>query len=308
VPEAVTINYDVPAAWLGDDAAPDPSPSVADHVNGPAPETQAPAPVRRRLFTARRLAAVFAAIALVEAAAIGRFLMLRPAATAGTATAPAVAASVPVTIESPDSGDVVMVDGRQVGLTPLALAVSPSMRSIRVLARPVPPVVSSPAAAPLARSVETGGRAVASAPGPAAARTLSGRLRVSSPIELQVLEDERVLGSSVAGPIAIGAGVHQLDLVNSALGYRSRQTVQIKAGQVFSLRVQPPDGRLSINALPWAQVWIDGKPMGDTPLANLPVAVGEHEIIFRHPQLGERRETTIVKSDAMTRVSATRGP
>ena len=116
-----------------------------------------------------------------------------------------------------------------------------------------------------------------------------------------------MLGSSATGPIVISAGAHQLDLVNSAFGYHSRQTVQIKAGQVVPLQVQPPDGRLSINALPWAQVWIDGSSVGETPLANLPVAVGEHEVVFRHPQLGERREKAIVKSDTLTRVSVSLG-
>jgi serine/threonine-protein kinase len=68
--------------------------------------------------------------------------------------------------------------------------------------------------------------------------------------------------------------------------------------------VSPPNGRLSINALPWAEVWIDGKSVGETPLANLSVPLGEHEIIFRHPQLGEQRQTALVRQNGVTRVSA----
>ena len=120
-----------------------------------------------------------------------------------------------------------------------------------------------------------------------------------------MLEGERVLGSSVDGPIVASAGVHQLDFINTAIGFRSRQTVTIKAGEIIPMKVQPPDGRVSINAQPWAQVWIDGNLVGETPLANLTVSAGEHEITFRHPQLGERRETTIVKSGVQTRISAT---
>jgi eukaryotic-like serine/threonine-protein kinase len=62
-------------------------------------------------------------------------------------------------------------------------------------------------------------------------------------------------------------------------------------------------GRLSINAEPWAQVTIDDKPIGDTPLANVSVTLGEHEVLFRHPQLGERKETVVVRADAPARVS-----
>jgi serine/threonine-protein kinase len=70
------------------------------------------------------------------------------------------------------------------------------------------------------------------------------------------------------------------------------------------MKVSPPDGRVSANAVPWAQVSIDGNAVGETPLANLPLAVGEHEIVFRHPQLGEQTQKVIVKSNALTRVSA----
>jgi hypothetical protein len=101
------------------------------------------------------------------------------------------------------------------------------------------------------------------------------------------------------------AGIHQWDLVNNALGYRVKRTVDIRAGQIVPLVIEPADGRLSINAVPWAQVSIDGKSVGDTPLGNVPVPIGEHEIVFRHPQLGERRETITVKSGTLTRVSAT---
>jgi hypothetical protein len=93
-------------------------------------------------------------------------------------------------------------------------------------------------------------------------------------------------------------------LVNSVLGFRSRRLVDIKGGQVVSMAVVPPNGRISINALPWAEVLIDGKLVGETPIGNLSIPLGEHEIIFRHPQLGELRRTALVRSDAVTRVSA----
>ena len=55
-----------------------------------------------------------------------------------------------------------------------------------------------------------------------------------------------------------------------------------------------PNGTLNINAQPWAAVWLDGNSIGETPLGNLSVVPGEHEIVFRHPELGERRERTMV--------------
>ena len=254
-------------------------------------------PAARRFSMVRNIAIGLAALALVEAVVIGR-LMTKPA------PAPVEKAPVPVTIDSPSAGDSVIVDGRQAGVTPLQLNIGPAVHSIRVIGRestPPPLAESAPVAPPAANDPRT---ASARALALAAQRQLSGGLRLSSPIELQVLEGERVLGSSADGPIVASAGTHQLDFINTEFGYRSRQTVDIKAGQILPLKVQPPDGRVSINAQPWAQVWIDGNLVGETPLANLSVPVGEHEITFRHPQLGERKETTIVKSGTQTRISA----
>jgi hypothetical protein len=120
----------------------------------------------------------------------------------------------------------------------------------------------------------------------AAARQRSGGLRVSSPIQLYVFEGDRVLGSTADGPIVTTAGTHQLDLVNTSLGYRTHQTVTIKAGVIAPLTIPAPIGRLNINAQPWAQVLIDDSPVGETPLANVAVALGQHRITFRHPQWG----------------------
>ena len=42
---------------------------------------------------------------------------------------------------------------------------------------------------------------------------------------------------------------------------------------------------------------------GETPLGNVTVVPGEHEIVFRHPQLGERRERIIVRPETSGRVA-----
>jgi serine/threonine-protein kinase len=87
------------------------------------------------------------------------------------------------------------------------------------------------------------------------------------------------------------------------LEYRGHQTVTVKAGQVAVVTMAPPEGLLSVNAQPWANVSIDRKDIGETPLANVKVTLGEHELVFRHPTLGERRQTVLVKAGAATRVS-----
>ena len=242
------------------------------------------------------VAAALALVAAAEGVALGRL-------SAARAATPPVAPA-PIVLDSMVPGDAVIVNGQQVGVTPMTLTLSPDVRSIAVQTR------ASEATAPNGMPAVV--PAADSAPNPAAnaialasARERRGGLRIASPVEVQVLEGERVLGSTADGPIVTTAGRHELDFINSAVGYRSRQVVDIKAGQIVRMTVTMPDGRVSINAVPWAQVLINGNSVGDTPLANLSLPAGEHQITFRHPQLGEQTQRVMVKSGALTRVSAT---
>jgi len=248
--------------------------------------------VRRKNFVGAWIAIALGLVALAEGAVIAWLAIQKPVSVLEPA----------VVIESPVPGDTVMVDGKPVGTTPLQLTVSSRTRAIRLVHAPVsePPIGSTLTAAAVPAAGDA--RALAAIE-EAGTRQRSGGVRVSSPIELKVLEGEQVLGSTADGPIVTTAGTHQLDLLNVALGYRVRQTVTIRAGVLTPLTITPPMGRLSINADPWAQVLIDDRPIGDTPVANVSVSLGEHQVTFRHPQLGERRETVTVRADTPTRVS-----
>jgi hypothetical protein len=164
--------------------------------------------------------------------------------------------------------------------------------------------IEPPVPAPTARRAASVNTTSAASQDPLAANNQrSGGVRLQTPIELKVLQGDRVLGSSEDGPIIMRAGTYQLDLINPALGLSMRQPVTFRAGQLTTLTVTLPPGRVSVNAEPWAEVSIDGRLYGETPLANLQVPIGEHEIVFRHPELGERRQTVTVRADRQTRVS-----
>jgi hypothetical protein len=255
-------------------AAPVPPPP-APKVSAPAfhaASTLAPKPTTFRTpRVSPWIAAALGVVALVEGGVIAALLMRQPAANTVSAAAAPVASPIPA-LET------------------------------------APPPAAPPAAA---AAVDTGSSAPAPPPpapqGPDVARLAaaqrSGGIRLVTPIELKVLEGDRVLGSTADGPIIHTAGLHQLDLINTTLGFRTRVPVTFRAGQIASVNVTIPPGRLSVNALPWAEVLIDNRAVGETPLANLSVPVGEHEITFRHPELGERRQTITVRADAPARVS-----
>lgn len=230
----------------------------------------------------------------IAALAVGEGLYLRRVASARAAAATPQPSAL--SIESPEPGAQVWVDNRLVGATPLQLTVDSKVRSIRVLPPPAKPEQTAQQPAPTVGDAKETIRPAAS--------TKTGGFRISAPVQVYVLDGERVLGSSTEGPIFATAGPHEFEFVNTAIGYRARRTIDIKPGQVSALTVNVPNGTLNINAAPWASVWVDGNAVGDTPIGNLSIAPGQHEIVFRHPQFGERREKTIVRADGPTRVTA----
>lgn len=130
----------------------------------------------------------------------------------------------------------------------------------------------------------------------------SGTLAVSSRIPAQIFENGTLLGSTDTPRILLAAGRHDLEFSNAALGYRVRRAMQISPGRTTSLTLEVPSGTLHINALPWAEVWVDGRSVGETPIANLSMPIGNHELTFRHPELGEQRKTVVVGTGAPARV------
>jgi hypothetical protein len=194
-----------------------------------------------------------------------------------------------IEIVSNTAGARVLLNGKPAGETPLTLTnLEPGRYTL---------VVQAPTGA-IRRTVTV----VAGQTAQVDAAIYSGWVLVSAPIELQVLENGRAIAVAGEGPILLPAGRHTLELVNDALGYRASRDVDIKPGEEERLVVKPT-GTVNINALPWAEVWVDGTSLGETPLANVTVPLGTREIVFRHPEHGERKVSFTVKAGAAGQVA-----
>jgi hypothetical protein len=130
----------------------------------------------------------------------------------------------------------------------------------------------------------------------------SGWLTVTSAVPLQIISRGALVGTSDVPRLMLPAGSHDLELVNTALGYRTTHRVEVSVGQTTSFTPTLPNGTLAINALPWAEVWINGQRVGETPIGNHSIVIGTHEVVFRHPDLGEKRQTVTVGALAPARL------
>jgi PEGA domain len=201
-----------------------------------------------------------------------------------------------LSIRTEPAGAAVSIDGRYYGVSPLFLAaVVPGERRIvlKVGGHEVRQTVR----------VEAGGTASVIVPMLRVSTTDSGWIAITSAVDLDVFENGVMVGSTRSPQIMMPAGQHKLRLVNEMLGYEGMQEVRVEPGKVARVGHALPESTISLNALPWAEAWIDGKSVGETPIGNLPIKLGRHEILFRHPELGEKSLSTMVKAGGATRVT-----
>jgi PEGA domain len=220
-----------------------------------------------------------------------------PVKAPAAAAVPAVPAAVTgaLNINTEPAGVQVLVDDVRRGVTPLSVTdLKPGVHvvTVRDSRRSIAQRVMVTQGAVATVFIAMGGRS----------EFESGSLAIRSPIPVQIRERGALLGSSESAAVLLSTGRHNLELTNPELNYRVERTVEIQAGRRSSLELTVPNGVLNVNAIPWAEVWIAGRALGETPIANVAVPIGTYEVVFRHPELGERRQSVTVRAGGPTRV------
>jgi hypothetical protein len=243
-----------------------------------------------------------AAVVLIVGGAIvaGRYYMLSNDAPPEDRTAIDVPAPVPapaappaatgeIAIETQPAGARVLLDGKPVGESPLKLTGIPAGRHVVTF-------VSSSGEVTKTVRVAAGKTVSMDVP------IFSGWVAIFAPIVVEISENGRALGTTELERVMLSPGRHELTFVNRDLGYKAVQEVDVEPGEVRSITLEPK-GTVNFNAVPWAEVWFEGQKLGDTPLANMRVALGVREFVFKHPQFGERTVSATVRGDEPVAVS-----
>jgi hypothetical protein len=196
-----------------------------------------------------------------------------------------------LSIASTPSGAEVLLDGRSRGKTPLDLKDVPAGAHTVVLQANGGRVSQTV-------NVRVGSRVAVTI------KIQRGYLSVASRVPLEIQMNGQRVGSSGDDRVPLPPGSHRLTFVNARMAYRSEQTVEIRPGDVTTLTISPPFGRVEVQTTVGAEVLIDGQKVGVAPLAELELPVGRREVVVRHPESGDKRTAVIeVKRDETTILS-----
>lgn len=221
-------------------------------------------------------------------AALAAAVLVVVVATPWLTRAPATVSTGTLSVTTMPRGAAASVDGRPVGATPVTVTVSPGYHTLEVrhdgVSRTVPIVV------------QAGGRFEQHLELPPEPKddVASGWVTVRALLDLDVYEGDSLVGNTSAGRLALPAGTHVLTFRNDRLGFRTTRSVGVTGGQSTTTVVDVPNGLVRVIARPWADVWIDGRAVGRTPVGNLPLPIGPHDVVLRHPLFGEQRHEMVV--------------
>ena len=116
-----------------------------------------------------------------------------------------------------------------------------------------------------------------------------GQLLVIAEPWASVAVDGVEKGETPLSEMTLPAGNHEILLSNPNFVGVIRDRVEIRGGQTLQRKYSfDESGSLRILVKPWADVFVDGRFAGQTPLGALRVPPGKHTIVLRHPALGEK--------------------
>ena len=169
--------------------------------------------------------------------------------------------------------------------------------------QPPEPAEPTPEAEPAAAEPTPGTEPAAAAPVATPTPVPEGVIAAVVPSGVELRIDGRRVQ---AGARRVSPGRHTIEVIRPEVLGIQRETVEIQPGQTLRRSYAADDyGWLQVVVIPWAEVFVGGESIGQTPMPRVKAAVGEHTLALRHPEVEERRQTVLIKKGETTLVRVT---
>lgn len=121
-----------------------------------------------------------------------------------------------------------------------------------------------------------------------------GSLRVVCQPKAEVLLDGSLVGLTPLSLPQVARGAHRIEV--RAHGGSQAQALEIRGGGTTDISFRLLGGFLAVNAQPWAQIALDGQPVGQTPLTLDNLVLGAHQVSASHPGLPEQSRQVFLEA------------
>jgi eukaryotic-like serine/threonine-protein kinase len=163
------------------------------------------------------------------------------------------------------------------------------------------PLANKPAAASAAREQPKPGALPAAAMVPAAKpqglpSAEEATLRVQTDGTASFLVDGRQARAASDGALHLTPGRHAVTVSSTALASPRSFTIELRPGEAAMRTVHGGRGTLRLAVSPWAEVQIDGRAVGVTPLQPQDLSEGQHWIQLKNGDLGVNTKRRVLVS------------
>jgi serine/threonine-protein kinase len=193
----------------------------------------------------------------------------------------------------------------------LAVPPAPAVKAMSPVVAPPAPLgtIPSPGAGPAATTVTAPPLGMPAAPAglvPAGATSSEALLRVQVEGPANYVVDGRTQHPAGDGALHLVPGHHRITVSSPALAFPRTIEVDLRSRESATRAIARGRGLLRVAVTPWAEVTVDGRVLGVTPLAPVDLAEGTHQVALKNGDLGvvsKRRVTispnreTLLKSD-----------
>jgi serine/threonine-protein kinase len=156
---------------------------------------------------------------------------------------------------------------------------------------PVKPQEPAPEPAPPEPTAAAGTPEPSATPEPAKAGKHTARFELSTEPKVKVYWHGKLLGSA-PGAFELALGKQTLRLSEPSLGIEKSLTVVVGAHNPAKA-ITFAKASLEVRAAPWANVKLDGKAMGQTPVKTDDVYEGDHVLELSNPELNQTRRIEV---------------
>jgi serine/threonine-protein kinase len=94
----------------------------------------------------------------------------------------------------------------------------------------------------------------------------------------------------------------KLEIALAPLKTRTVAQKRVKP-QPTQARARPATGYLTVNTVPWSDVFVGGRKLGQAPLAEKEVPAGTYRIVFKNPVFGRRERKVTIRPGDTTKLN-----
>lgn len=126
-----------------------------------------------------------------------------------------------------------------------------------------------------------------------------GKLNIMTLKDLSIYIDGKKEGEGSIS-IFLAPGNHRIKLVSKSKMINYKTSIRVESNKETTKTIMLKKGKLSLSVKPWANIYINGKKIGQTPIPPKVLYEGTYKVVLKNPKYSSFSKTIKIKSGKTT--------